>query len=216
MTEDIRKIRLLMELRRQGVSDIDVLSAIERVPREKFVPEAFQDQAYENIALPINFGQTISQPQIVASMTSALNLGPKHKVLEIGTGSGYQAAVLSYLCRRVYTIERHFGLAKEAEKRFNELRITNIVPQIGDGSKGWPMQAPFDRIIITARAEILPDILCEQLREDGIMVLPIVTNNRSQKVVRLSRRSDGFDQEDLMDARFVPLLDGLPSTTKDN
>ena len=205
-----------MELRRQGVSDIDVLSAIERVPREKFVPEAFQDQAYENIALPINFGQTISQPQIVASMTSALNLGPKHKVLEIGTGSGYQAAVLSYLCRRVYTIERHFGLAKEAEKRFNELRITNIVPQIGDGSKGWPMQAPFDRIIITARAEILPDILCEQLREDGIMVLPIVTNNRSQKVVRLSRRSDGFDQEDLMDARFVPLLDGLPSPTKDN
>jgi len=216
LTEDIRKIRLLMELRRQGISDIEVLSAIERVPREKFVPEAFKDQAYENIALPIDCGQTISQPQIVAYMTAALKLAPRLKVLEIGTGSGYQAAVLSYLCRRVYTIERHFSLAKEAEKRFAELRITNIVPQIGDGSKGWPLQAPFDRIIVTARAEILPDILVSQLREDGIMILPIVKKDRSQKVVRLRRRSNGFDQEELMDARFVPLLDGLPSLTPEN
>lgn len=205
-----------MELRKQGISDIDVLSAIERVPREKFVPDTFKDQAYENIALPIDCGQTISQPQVVASMTAALNLGPRHKVLEIGTGSGYQAAVLSYLCRRVYTIERHYGLAKEAEKRFVEMRLSNIVPQIGDGSKGWPMQAPFDRIIVTARAEILPDILVQQLREDGIMILPIMQKDRSQKVVRLHRRSHGFDQEELMDARFVPLLDGLPYVSEEN
>ena len=127
MSGDIRKIRLLMELRRQGVSDTDVLSAMERVPRQLFVPEAFQDQAYENIALPIGAGQTISQPQIVAEMTAALELGLRLKVLEVGTGSGYQAAVLAHLCRRLYSIERHRTLAVEAEARFKELRLGNIV-----------------------------------------------------------------------------------------
>lgn len=211
MNGDIRKIRLLMELRKQGVSDTGVLSAIERVPREMFVPEAFQDQAYENIALPIDAGQTISQPQIVAEMTAALELGPRLKVLEIGTGSGYQAAVLSHLCRRLYTVERHRTLANEAEARFKALRLSNIVLQVGDGSEGWPVQAPFDRIIVTAQADMLPDTLLTQLREGGVMILPITEDGRGQKVVRLRRSADGVEQETLMDARFVPLMNGMPT-----
>ena len=216
MNGDVRKIRLLMELRKQGVSDTGVLSAMERVPRELFVPEAFQDQAYENIALPIGAGQTISQPQIVAEMTAALELAPRQKVLEIGTGSGYQAAVLSHLCRRLYTIERHRTLAEEAEQRFAALRLGNIVVQVGDGGDGWPAQAPFDRIIVTAQAEMLPEILLSQLREDGVMILPIVENGRGQKVVRLRRTAAGVERETLMDARFVPLLNGLPSQAESN
>ena len=210
MSEDARKIRLIMELRSQGVSDTEVLSAMERVPRELFVPEAFQDQAYENIALPIGAGQTISQPKIVAEMTSALELGPRLKVLEVGTGSGYQAAVLAHLCRRLYTVERHRTLADEAEARFAQLRLGNIVIQVGDGSEGWPAQAPFDRIIVTAQAVMLPDILLAQLREGGVMILPIVEKGQGQKVVRLRRTEKGIERETLMDARFVPLLDGLP------
>jgi len=210
LSEDARKIRLIMELRSQGVSDTEVLSAMERVPRELFVPEAFQDQAYENIALPIGAGQTISQPKIVAEMTSALELGPRLKVLEVGTGSGYQAAVLAHLCRRLYTVERHRTLADEAETRFAQLRLGNIVIQVGDGSEGWPAQAPFDRIIVTAQAVMLPDILLAQLREGGVMILPIVEKGQGQKVVRLRRTEKGIERETLMDARFVPLLDGLP------
>ena len=191
MNGDVRKIRLLMELRKQGVSDTGVLSAMERVPRELFVPEAFQDQAYENIALPIGAGQTISQPQIVAEMTAALELGPRLKVLEVGTGSGYQAAVLAHLCRRLYTIERHRTLAEDAEARFAALRLGNIVVQVGDGGEGWPAQAPFDRIIVTAQAEMLPEVLLSQLREGGVMILPIVENGRGQMVVRLRRIDAG-------------------------
>ena len=211
MNGDVRKIRLLMELRKQGISDTNVLSAMERAPRELFVPEAFQDQAYENIALPIGAGQTISQPQIVAEMTAALELGPRLKVLEVGTGSGYQAAVLAHLCRRLYTIERHRTLAEEAEARFAELRLGNIVVQVGDGGAGWPAQAPFDRIIVTAQAETLPETLLAQLREGGVMILPIVEDGRGQQVVRLRRTSGGVERESLMEARFVPLLNGLPS-----
>ena len=214
MNGDIRKIRLLMELRKQGVSDIAVLSAMERVPRELFVPEAFQDQAYENIALPIDAGQTISQPQIVAEMTAALDVGPRLKVLEIGTGSGYQAAVLAHLCRRLYTIERHRTLAREAEARFQALRLGNIVVQVGDGGEGWPAQAPFDRIIVTAQADMLPDVLLGQLREGGVMILPIAENGRGHQVVRLRRTARGVERETLMDARFVPLLTGMPASAK--
>jgi len=210
LNEDVRKIRLLMELRSQGVSDTAVLSAMERVPRELFVPKAFIDQAYENIALPIGAGQTISQPQIVAEMTSALELGPRLKVLEVGTGSGYQAAVLANLCRRLYTIERHRTLAEEAEARFTQLRLSNIVILVGDGSEGWLAQAPFDRIIVTAQADMVPDMLLSQLREGGVMILPIIEKGRGQKVVRLRRTAERVETETLMDARFVPLLDGLP------
>jgi protein-L-isoaspartate(D-aspartate) O-methyltransferase len=205
-----RKIRLIMALRRSGIVDTAVLNAVERIPREDFVPEAFHDQSYEDKALPIGQGQTISQPQIVAMMTQALALTPRHKVLEIGTGSGYQAAVLSRLARRVYTIERHRPLLQEAEQRFAKLRIHNITSIAGDGMKGWPAQAPFDRIIITAAAAELPETLLAQLAVGGIMVLPIGPERGDQELFKLRRTEAGFESDKLCDVRFVPLLPGVP------
>ncbi|RMD64114.1 MAG: protein-L-isoaspartate(D-aspartate) O-methyltransferase, partial [Alphaproteobacteria bacterium] len=201
-----RKIRLLMELRRGGITDANVLSAIERIPRELFVPESFQDQAYENRALPIGFGQTLSQPGIVARMTQALCVDRRQKVLEIGTGSGYQAAVLSRLCRRLYTIERVRELQREAEMRFHALRLHNITTRVGDGSRGWPEQAPFLRIIVTAAAATVPGALVDQLGPGGIMVVPIGRPGRGQDLVRLVRMQDGVREEALGPARFVPLV----------
>ena len=210
MSENSRKIRLLMELRRQGIADTNVLSAVERVPRELFVQEAFLDQAYENIALPIKHGQTISQPYVVAFMTEALKVGPRMKVLEVGTGSGYQAAILSLLCRRVYTVERYRVLLKEAEERFAEMRLTNITSRVADGYKGWPEQAPFDRIIVTAAAPEMPPVLVEQLATSGIMVLPVGRSTTDQQIVRVTKNEDGsIETEKLMAVRFVPLVDGL-------
>jgi len=205
-----RKIRLIMALRRSGIVDTAVLNAVERIPREDFVPEAFHDQSYEDKALPIGQGQTISQPQIVAMMTQALELTTRHKVLEIGTGSGYQAAVLSRLARRVYTIERHRPLLQEAEQRFAKLRIHNITSIAGDGMKGWPAQAPFDRIIITAAAVELPETLLAQLAVGGIMVLPIGPERGDQELFKLRRTEAGFESGKLCDVRFVPLLPGVP------
>ena len=205
-----RKIRLIMLLRRSGINDTAVLAAVERIPREDFVPESFHDQSYEDKALPIGQGQTISQPQIVALMTQALELTPRHKVLEIGTGSGYQAAVLSRLSRRVYTIERHRPLLQEAEQRFAKLRISNITAIAGDGMKGWPAQAPFDRIIVTAAAAEPPETLLEQLAVGGIMVLPIGPERGDQELFKIRRREEGIDTEKLCDVRFVPLLPGVP------
>ena len=150
------QIGLIMQLRRRGIRDNKVLRAIERVPRDLFVDEAFADHAYQDIALPIECGQTISQPYVVAFMTEHLELDERHKVLEIGTGSGYQAAVLSHLCRRVYTVERWRELQKAAERRLAKLGITNVTTIIGDGWLGWPPQAPFDRIIVTAAADEAP------------------------------------------------------------
>lgn len=203
-----RIIRLIMELRRLGVHDQRVLSAIEKVPRENFVPTPFQDRAYDNIPLPIGMGQTISQPLIVALMTQELEIGDRMRVLEIGTGSGYQAAVLSHLCRRVYTIERHAPLLKEAERRFKEMDIHNITTMAGDGSKGWPQQAPFDRIIVTAAAMEVPAALAEQLVEGGIMVVPVGREGFDQELVRVTRRADGIESETLYPVRFVPLIAG--------
>jgi protein-L-isoaspartate(D-aspartate) O-methyltransferase len=214
LNDDARKIRLVLELRRQGISDTEVLSAIERVPRELFVPEAFLDQAYENVALPIGAGQTISQPLVVAAMTGALEVGPRMKVLEVGTGSGYQAAVLAHLCRRLYTIERHRALAVEAEARLRRLRLANIVVQVGDGAVGWPEQAPFDRIIGTAASADVPAALADQLGEGGVMVLPLMAADHGQEVVRVRREANGFSQQSLMAARFVPLVDGMPDQAK--
>lgn len=217
MNDDARKIRLVLELRRQGISDTEVLSAIERVPRELFVPEAFLDQAYENVALPIGAGQTISQPLVVAAMTGALEVGPRMKVLEVGTGSGYQAAVLAHLCRRLYTVERHRALAVEAEARFRQLRLANIVVQVGDGAVGWPEQAPFDRIIATAAIAASADVpaaLADQLGEGGVMVLPLTAADHGQEVVRVRREASGFSQQSLMATRFVPLVDGMPDEAK--
>jgi protein-L-isoaspartate(D-aspartate) O-methyltransferase len=205
-----RKIRLIMELRRAGIADTEVLSAIERIPREVFTPESFRHQAYENLAIPIGQGQTLSQPQVVAQMTQALRASRRTKVLEVGTGSGYQAAVLSRLCRRVYTIERFKELLQTAEARFLQLRLHNITGRHGDGWKGWREQAPFDRIIVTAAAASVPGALVDQLAEGGLMVLPVGATSRDQALLRLTRTPDGIVEERLSEVRFVPLVAGIP------
>jgi protein-L-isoaspartate(D-aspartate) O-methyltransferase len=204
------KIRLLMELRRSGVSDTRVLAAMEQVPREVFCLPQFRDRAYEDTALPIEHGQTLSQPSVVGLMTQALELGARMKVLEIGTGSGYQAAVLARLARRVYTIERHKPLLEEAEKRFRELRISNIVTLAGDGWKGWPEQAPFERIIVTAAPAELPEALLDQLAVGGIMVVPVGREKSAQRLLKVVRTADGVTTEDILPVRFVPMVEGMP------
>ena len=209
MTVEARRIRLIMELRREGITDTEVLSAIERVPRESFVLAGFEDQAYANTALPIDQGQTISQPYVVAFMTQALELGARMKVLEVGTGSGYQAAVLSKLCRRVYTVERYPSLLRAAETRFRELGLHNITTRLGDGAKGWPEQAPFPRIIVTAAANEVPGALVEQLDVGGVMVIPIEAGSWGQQVVRLRKTEAGYDSEELLPVRFVPLVEDV-------
>jgi protein-L-isoaspartate(D-aspartate) O-methyltransferase len=206
-----RKIRLIMQLRRAGIADTAVLSAIERVPREAFVPESFQHQSYEDMTLPIGRGQTLSAPSVVALMTQALDIDRRTKVLEIGTGTGYQAAILSRLCRRLYTVERHRDLLAEAERRFRDLRLYNITSRVGDGARGWPAQAPFTRIIVTAAAETVPAGLIEQLAPGGIMIAPIGRQGGDQALLRLTREADGIREEVLDSVRFVPLVMGLPS-----
>ncbi len=207
MYDPSKKIRLLMELRRAGISDTAVLSAIEGVPREMFVPDAFRDRAYEDVALPIACGQTISQPYVVAFMTQALELQRRMLVLEIGTGCGYQTAVLSPLVRRVYTIERQRDLLKEASARFKQLKLSNVVTRFGDGFKGWPEVAPFDRIIGTAAAPVVPMNLVNQLTEGGMMIIPVGLSG-NQTLTRVIRRGDSFETSPLMPVRFVPMLDG--------
>jgi len=209
MTDEAGKIRLIMELRQNGIADHRVLVAVERTPRHLFVPHAFREQAYDNIALPIAQGQTISQPFVVARMTEALQVTDRMKVLEIGTGSVYQAAVLARLCRRVYTVERYRSLLKEAEARFAELGLTNVTTRVGDGRKGWPEQAPFERILVTAAAAAVPQALKDQLAVGGIMVIPVERAD-GQYVVRVTREPDGgFREEDLLPVRFVPLVEGI-------
>ncbi len=210
MSYEAHKIRLIMELRKQGITDKRVLSAIERVPRELFVPEALRSEAYENLPLPINQGQTISQPFIVAFMTQALQLGERDRVLEIGTGSGYQAAVLAKLCRRVCTIERYRSLLAQAETCFEALNLHNITTRLSDGAKGWPELATFPRIIVTAAAPTMPGILADQLGEGGIMMVPVGVPG-DQTLIRLTRDSNGFHEEVLLPVRFVPLVEGMPS-----
>jgi protein-L-isoaspartate(D-aspartate) O-methyltransferase len=210
MNTDVRMIQLLMELRRQGITDTDVLSAMETTPRELFVPMVFQDRAYDNIALPIDAGQSISQPYIVAFMTAALELKPNHRVLEVGTGSGYQAAILARLCKRVYTIERHAILAEQAEERFKTLKLRNIEVRVSDGMRGWPGQAPFERIIVTAAArENPPQELLNQLNIKGLIVIPIDRGGQGQVLVRVRRTAQGFQSTDLLPVKFVPLLEGV-------
>jgi protein-L-isoaspartate(D-aspartate) O-methyltransferase len=205
-----KKLRLLMELRREGIADQRVLNAIERVPRDLFVPATFADQAWENVALPIGHGQTVSQPLVVARMTELLEPGDRHKVFEIGTGSGYQTAVLARLCRRVFSIERYRPLLREAEKRIAELRLHNVTCRFGDGTKGWPEQAPFDRIIVTAAAPELPAILADSLAPGGVLVAPVGEDRRDQQLLRIRRGETGFTTEELGAVRFVPLVAGLP------
>ena len=201
------KAQLIMTLRGQGIGDATVLSALESVPRELFVPPALRQHAYENASLPIALDQTISQPYVVARMTEALRLTGRERVLEIGCGSGYQAAVLTYLCRRVYSMERLKPLLVDAENRLRDLRISNISLRYGDGVKGWPEAAPFDRIILTCGSAKIPDILLQQLKIDGIMVAPEGTDSAQQLVV-ITRRESGFEREVLMPVTFVPLIEG--------
>ena len=201
------KAQLIMTLRGQGIGDATVLSALESVPRELFVPPALRQHAYENASLPIALDQTISQPYVVARMTEALRLTGRERVLEIGCGSGYQAAVLTYLCRRVYSMERLKPLLVDAENRLRDLRISNISLRHGDGVKGWPEAAPFDRIILTCGSAKIPDILLQQLKIDGIMVAPEGTDGAQQLVV-ITRGESGFEREVLMPVTFVPLIEG--------
>ncbi|MFB3101664.1 MAG: protein-L-isoaspartate(D-aspartate) O-methyltransferase [Alphaproteobacteria bacterium] len=212
MTTLANKARLILALRSTGITNTAVLSAIERVPRELFVPETFRDQAYENTALPIGYGQTLSQPLVVASMVEALELSNRIKLLEVGTGSGYHAAILAQLCRRVYTIERHRPLLAEAERRFVELGLHNITTRAGDGMLGWPEQAPFERISVTAASDTPPAALLDQLAVGGIMVVPVGGRDRTQVLQQIRRTEAGYETHDLMDVRFVPLLPGLVET----
>ncbi len=206
----VSALRLIEELRRAGIVDERVLAAMGNVPRDQFVPAAFLDHAWDNVALPIGQGQTISQPLVVALMTMALELTDRHKVLEIGTGSGYQTAVLAPLCRRVFTIERHQALHQESNKRFAALRLGNVTTRYGDGTKGWPEPAPFDRILLTAAAAKLPATLPDMLAPGGVLVAPVGEEKGQQMLVRMRRTDTGFETEELGAVRFVPLVAGLP------
>jgi protein-L-isoaspartate(D-aspartate) O-methyltransferase len=208
-TPETRHARLILALRSQGVTDNKVLHAIEKTPRELFTPDLFKERAWEDSALPIACGQTISQPFIVGLMTQALNIEPRSRVLEIGTGSGYQTAILARLARLVYSVERYRTLLREAESRLKALGLTNIITRFGDGGEGWPEQAPFDRILVTAAAPDEPKTLLSQLKPNGVLVAPI-----GRGPVQSLRRytgdgKGGFSVEALCDVRFVPLLDGV-------
>jgi len=204
-----RKMRFLFAIRSHGVTDARVLAAMEAIDRGQFVRGLFADRAYEDMPLPIACGQTISQPSVVGLMTQALEVGPRHKVLEVGTGSGYQAAVLAQLARRVYTVERHRRLVQEARLLFGRLDLVNITCVLGDGTQGLPEQAPFDRIIVTAAAEDAPGPLLAQLRIGGIMVLPVGQSDAVQSLIRVRRGETGLEYDELRNVRFVPLVEGL-------
>ena len=204
---DVKKIRLILELRESGISDSKILSAIEKIPREKFIPDNFRNQAYDNLALPIGDNQTISQPFVVAKMTQLLEVQQNHKVLEIGTGSGYQSVVLSRLSRRVYTIERIKNLLLKAEKIFKELKITNIVTKYADGNLGWKEQIPFDRIIITAATPNITKEIESQIHEGGIIISPMIQKNK-QLIIKYKKINNVLKSEIYDDVFFVPNLAG--------
>ena len=207
-----RKMRFVFQLRSRGVTDPRVMAAMEGIDRGLFVRGQFADRAYEDTPLPIPCGQTISQPSVVGLMTQALEVGPRDKVLEVGTGSGYQAAILSLLCRRVYTLDRHRRLVAEAEALFRHFGLSNITAMVADGSRGLPDQAPFDRIMVTAAAEDPPGPLLAQLKIGGIMVVPVGQSDAVQTLIRVRRGENGFEYDELRQVRFVPLVEGLGQT----
>lgn len=209
-----QQMQFILTLRSNGVSDPAVLSAMEATPREAFLEGIFKERAYEDRPLPIGRGQTISQPTVVAKMTESLELNNRCKVLEVGTGSGYQAAILSKLVRRVYTIERHRPLARAARTLFQKLDLSNITVVTGDGSLGLPEQAPFDRILLTAAAEDLPTSLLAQLKPGGIMVLPVGQTDTVQSMIKVVKTDNGLEYTELGDVRFVPLLEGVAKDTE--
>ncbi len=201
-------MQFLLNLRQRGIMDAGVLRALDEVPREHFVEDRYADTAYADQALPIACGQTISQPYVVAYMTEQLGVKPQHRVLEVGTGSGYQAAVLSRLAREVVSVERYRTLADSARMRLQTLGYHNVQVLVGDGLAGVPDRAPYDRIIVTAAAETVPEALVAQLAEGGVMVLPLGPHAGAQRLIKLTKSEDGLKQEDLIGVRFVPLLPG--------
>lgn len=204
-------MQFLYALRSNGVTDARVLGAMESVDRGAFVRGIFADRAYDDTPLPIACGQTISQPSVVGLMTQALDVQPRDKVLEIGTGSGYQAAILAQLARRVYTMDRHRRLVAEARRTLAALDISNVTAFAADGSFGLAEQAPFDRILVTAAAEDPPGPLLAELRIGGIMVVPVGQSDNVQTLIKVTRTDRGYDYEELRSVRFVPLLDGMAS-----
>jgi protein-L-isoaspartate(D-aspartate) O-methyltransferase len=204
-----RKMQFLFALRSRGVTDARVLTAMEKIDRAPFIRGYFTGRAYEDMPLPIACGQTISQPSVVGLMTQALKVSSRDKVLEVGTGSGYQAAILSQIARRVYTVDRHRRLVNEASEVFRSLDLTNITAITADGSFGLPDQAPFDRIIVTAAAEDPPGPLLAQLKKGGIMVLPVGQSDAVQHLIRVTRTETGFEYDEMRPVRFVPLVEGL-------
>ena len=202
------KMQFLFALRKAGVVDKQVLDAMERVDRKNFVSGVFTEKAYEDTPLPIACGQTISQPTVVGLMTQALQVTSRDKVLEVGTGSGYQAVILSSIARRVYTVERHSLLVNNATKLFQKLNISNITAILSDGGFGLEQQAPFDRIIVTAASDDPPAPLLSQLKIGGIMVIPVGQSDNMQKLIKITKTDSGYDYQDLHAVRFVPLVAG--------
>lgn len=209
MTSQGTRDRLVRRLRDKGIADESVLKAMATVPRHEFVDEALSSRAYEDSALPIGLSQTISQPWVVARMTEAvLQGGNTGKILEVGTGSGYQAAILSLLVPRVFTVERIEELLKQARRRFHRLGMNNIITRHADGHIGWASQAPFDGIIVTAAATEIPQDLTEQLAEGGVLVLPLERNG-TQRLLSIHKTEEGLEEKDLGGVIFVPMLSGL-------
>ena len=206
--DNVGRMQFLLALRKRGITDSTVLRAMDEVPREHFVENVFADNAYADQALPIACGQTISQPYVVAYMTELLGVQADHWVLEIGTGSGYQAAVLSRLAREVVTVERYRTLAEAARARLATLGYRNVEVRVGDGLAGVPERAPYDRIMVTAAAETVPEALVQQLAAGGVMVLPLGPHSGTQQLVKLTKGEQGIKQEELIGVRFVPLLPG--------
>ena len=205
--EQRRQKMVTQQIKKRGVTDSAVLQAMSKLPRHLFVPESFIDDAYEDGPLSIGEGQTISQPYVVASMTSHLHLSNESRVLEIGTGSGYQTAILAEIAKAVYTIERIAELLPKAERMFELLGYDNIFTKHADGSNGWPEAAPFDAIIVTAAAKGIPETLTLQLNADGIMIIPLDRDEiDKQELVKVKKSADGLKQETLYPVRFVPLL----------
>ena len=204
----VGRMEFMLTLRRRGISNAAVLRAMDEVPREHFVPNAFYDQAYADQALPIACGQTISQPYVVAYMSEQLDVRPEHRVLEVGTGSGYQAAILSRLAREVVTVERYRTLAETARARLETLGMSNVTVLVDDGLAGAAERGPYDRIMVTAAAEEIPQALLASLAEGGVMILPLGPHGGAQELVKLTKTREGIKREDLIGVRFVPLLPG--------
>ena len=209
------QMQFVFNLRSRGVTNADVLKAMERTPRAEFLEGIFQERAYDDTPLPIACGQTISQPTVVGLMTQALDVTRRCKVLEVGTGSGYQAAILARLARRVYSVERHRALALRARDLLRRMELGNITVVHGDGSMGLSEQAPFDRIMLTAAAEDPPSTLLDQLRVGGIMVLPVGQSDAVQKLIRVDKTDAGYEYTDLGAVRFVPLVEGIAEDVSD-